>query len=56
MQIDDAWAFGGKRKFVEELEKLVPGFYERVEQRLKPQVPPALKVKREVEDAPAGEE
>ena len=56
MQIDDARAFGGKRKFVEELEKLVPGFYERVGQHLKAWVPPAPKVKREVEDAPEPEE
>ena len=56
MQIDDVRAFGGKRKFVEELEKLVQGFYERVGQHLKAWVPPAPKVKREVEDAPEPEE
>lgn len=52
MQADDARAFGGKRKFVEQLETLVPSFYEQVGQHLKAWVPPAPKVKREAEEAP----
>ena len=35
MQADDARGFGGKRKFVEQLETLVPTFYEHVGQHLK---------------------
>jgi hypothetical protein len=54
MQVDDARAFGGKRKFVEQLEALVPTFYEHVGQHLKAWVPPAPKVKREVEEGPEG--
>jgi len=54
MEADDARAFGGKRKFVEQLETLVPTFYEHVGQHLKAWVPPAPKVKREVEEEPEG--
>ena len=52
MQVDDARGFGGKRKFVEQLEALVPTFYEHVGQHLKAWVPPAPKVKREAEKGP----
>ncbi|MEX0387407.1 hypothetical protein [Spiribacter onubensis] len=54
MHVDDARGFGGKRKFVEQLEALVPTFYEHVGQHLKAWVPPAPKVKREVEGEPEG--
>ena len=56
MQADDARAFGGKRKFIEQLEALIPAFYEHVGQHLKAWVPPAPQVKREVDDEPGPEE
>lgn len=52
MQADHGRAFSGKRKFVEQLETLVPTFYEHVGQHLKAWVPPAPKVKREVDEEP----
>jgi hypothetical protein len=52
MQVDDARGFGGKRRFVEQLEALIPTFYEHVGQHLKAWVPPAPKVKREGEGKP----
>ena len=52
MHSDNPRAFAGKQKFVELLETLVPTFYEQVGQHLKAWVPPAPKVKREVEVEP----
>ena len=54
MQADNTRGFDGKRKFIELLETLVPTFYEHVGQHLKAWVPPAPKVKREVEEEPEG--
>lgn len=49
MEASDSRRFAGKRTFIEELESLVPKFYEAVGQHLKAWVPPAPQVKKEVD-------
>ena len=43
---DLAGRFSGRKTFVEDLEKLVPEFYERIGQRLRPWTPPPPPVER----------
>jgi len=43
---DLAAKFASKRKFVEELEDLVPAFYEHVGEKLQAWVPPPPKIER----------
>ena len=44
---DLAGRFSGRRTFVEDLEKLVPEFYERIGQRLRPWTPPPPPIERQ---------
>ena len=43
---DLAGRFSGRKTFVEDLEKLVPEFYERIGQRLRPWMPPPPPIER----------
>ena len=44
---DLAGRFSGRKTFVEDLEKLVPEFYERIGQRLRPWTPPPPPIERQ---------
>ena len=52
-----AGRFSGQRTFVEDLEKLIPEFYDRIGQKLKPWVspPPSIKKHDPIQDAVATE-
>lgn len=44
---DLAGRFSGRKTFIEDLEKLVPEFYERIGQRLRPWTPPPPKIDKQ---------
>lgn len=44
---DLAGRFSGRKTFVEDLEKLVPDFYERIGQRLRAWAPPPPPIERQ---------
>lgn len=54
MEVCRVWDFGGafskRRKFIEQLERIVPEFYERIGQHLRAYQPPAPKVRRSGEE------
>ena len=50
METTNHKAFIGRSKFIEELEQIVPSFYEHVGQHLKPWVPPPPKMRTNAEE------
>ncbi len=53
LNCDSGRRFRGRKTFIEDLERLVPDFYERIGEHLKPWVPSPPKIKAKTEAAPA---